>query len=165
MIELLVVIAIIALLIGILLPALGEAKRTGKLTQCQAKLQQMGVASNAYTITYQDKIVSFSWTTLLSTNTPYADLNVTFANDIAAAAAQAIDIIRRRAALTPTQMPLPTNWTPQILYNHLAVVEEQDWTVATQNVICTQDVNRIRWARSWAAFDSGAADPVPGGVA
>jgi len=164
LIELLVVIAIIALLIGILLPALGEAKRTGKLTQCQAKLQQMGVASNAYTITYQDKIVSFSWTTVLRTNTPYADLNVAFGNDIAAAAAQAIDIIRRRAALTQAQMPLPTAWIPQILYNHLAVVEDQDWSVATQNVICTQDLNRIRWTRSWAAFDSGAANPVPGGA-
>ena len=164
LIELLVVIAIIALLIGILLPALGEAKRQGKFTQCTAKMQQMGVAANAYSVTYQDKIVSFSWTTTLKTLSAFPDLNVAFANDIEASAAQAIDIIRRRAALTDTQMPLPALWIPQILYNHLAMVEDQDWNVATPNVICTEDKNRLRWTKSWQAFDSGAADPVPGGA-
>ncbi len=164
LIELLVVIAIIALLIGILLPALGEAKRQGKFTQCTAKLQQMGVATNSYAVTYQDKIVSFSWTTTLRTATPYSDLQGAFTEDIQASAAQAIDIIRRRAALNESQMPLPTAWIPQIIYNHLAMVEDQDWSVATQNVICTEDASRQRWTRSWAAFDSGAANPVPGGA-
>jgi len=164
LIELLVVIAIIALLIGILLPALGEAKRQGKFTQCIGKLQQIGIATNSYAVTYQDKIVSFSWTTTLRTATPYTDLQGAFTQDIQASAAQAIDIIRRRAALNETQMPLPSGWIPQILYNHLAMVEDQDWNVATPNVICTEDIARLRWTKSWAAFDSGAANPVPGGT-
>lgn len=164
LIELLVVIAIIALLIGILLPALGEAKRQGKYTQCVAKMQQMGVATNAYAVTYQDKIVSFSWTTAVRSASPYADLQGTFGQDIEASAAQAIDIIRRRAALNESQMPLPAAWIPQILYNHLAMVEDQDWTVATQNVICTEDIARLRWTKSWAAFDNGSAEPTPGGA-
>lgn len=172
LIELLVVIAIIALLIGILLPALGQAKKAGKLTKCLAKLQQIGVASNAYSVTYQDKIVSFSWTASLPIQTQYPDLrptgtdangNPAFANDLDASASQAIDIIRRRASLSATDMPKPDNWIPQILYNHLALVEDQDWNVPTQNVICTEDVARLRWTKSWEAYVSGAANPRPTG--
>jgi prepilin-type N-terminal cleavage/methylation domain-containing protein len=48
LIELLVVIAIIALLIGILLPALGSARLSGRTTVCGARLQQLGIALSLY---------------------------------------------------------------------------------------------------------------------
>ena len=62
LIELLVVISIIALLIGILLPALGKARQVARPNQCGTQLEQFGVALNAYSISYQDKIASFTWT-------------------------------------------------------------------------------------------------------
>ena len=48
LIELLVVISIIALLIAILLPALGSARESSQDTQCKSNLRQLGISQFAY---------------------------------------------------------------------------------------------------------------------
>ncbi len=58
LIELLVVISIIALLVGILLPALGAARKAALDIQCKNQLRQFGIAFTAYATDNRDTLPS-----------------------------------------------------------------------------------------------------------
>ncbi len=56
LIELLVVIAVIAMLIALLLPALGQAREAGRAVKCRSNIKQFALAATEYAMDYKDVI-------------------------------------------------------------------------------------------------------------
>jgi len=160
LIELLVVIAIIALLIGMLLPALGKSRKAGRLTICIANMKQMGVATHTYTADYQDKIFSFTWKAGVPLPSTYSDLVGPTGDDLAACANQAVDILRRRGDRSggSSEIPQITSWIPHVLYTHLVLQDYLAQRLPEKMVVCPEDRYRLEW-HNWRAFDAGAFLP------
>ena len=58
-IELLVVVSIIALLVGMLLPAIGKARDTARVNVSKSNLRQLGVAHKTYAADWADRQLTF----------------------------------------------------------------------------------------------------------
>ncbi len=157
LIELLVVIAIIALLIGILLPALGEARKAAKLVLDMNNQKQIGTGTNSYATDYQDKNPTFSWVAGQA-ESPFGSPG----SDLEAAAHQAIWIIRERGGRD--DMVPPSSWIPHVLYSHLPLQDYLASRLPEKLVVSPADTNRLKW-QDWRGYNNCEYVPNPAGRA
>jgi len=146
LIELLVVVSVIALLIALLLPALGEARRVARSTACASNLRQLGLASAGYAGDFSGLLPAFSWTRDEG-QSEHSDLEAQRAgsrNGTQAAAAQAVAIIRRRTGRDgfPGQ---PGNWIPHVWFTHLVLQDYLASRLPEPGVVCPEDRARLDW--------------------
>jgi prepilin-type N-terminal cleavage/methylation domain-containing protein len=165
LIELLVVIAIIALLIGILLPALSQARKTARVTLDQVNQRNMAQATFSYGNEAKDGFPSFTVTpnTAQTQLAQFPDLaGQAAAGDLPAASAQAVGIIRRRADYA--DFPVIENWIPHVLYSHLVLQDFLAAKLPEVAVVSPADTNRLRWQLNVRLFGTSAVTsiaPVP----
>lgn len=159
LIELLLVVSIIALLIGILLPAISGARRTARLGVCQSNLRQQGIAMNTYGADFKDQLFSYSWRAGMA-RSEYSDLN-NATNDADAACNQMTDIIRRQGERDAASTPPITPGTlfPYLRYSHLVLQDYLGTRLPDPTVACPEDRNQAMWSRDPFGYDAGKYQP------
>jgi len=147
LIELLVVIAIIALLIGILLPALGGAMRSARTLKCQVNMRSMGAAAMNYGGDYRDTIPAYNWKPG-NFDTPYADLRNP-ADDRWSSRHQAISIIRDYSG--NQYIPLSSggnSWFCNLWFSHLVFYEYLSGNLEEPVAACPEDAQQVERAET-----------------
>ncbi len=145
LIELLVVIAIIALLIGILLPAIGQARTVAREKICGSNMKQLGIATNSYATDFQDRVAGFTWSATEGSSR-FSDLETQRqGGGTNSSAAQAVDIIRRRTGRDRSSFPRVNGWIPNVLYSHLVLQDYMAARLPEKLVVCPEDRNRLDW--------------------
>jgi prepilin-type N-terminal cleavage/methylation domain-containing protein len=157
LIELLVVIAIIALLISILLPALGEARRAARLVRCLSNMKQQGTATHTYAADSKDLIFSFTWKKGMSLS-QWPELN-NMTEDWYGAQAQMADIARRRGDRLPSEVPRITNLFPYLRYSHMVLQDYLSQSLPDSMVACSEDRDRLQWGLDPRGYDQGLYVP------
>lgn len=165
LIELLIVIAIIALLIGILLPAIGNARRSARMAICMANLRSFATASATYGAENKDKLFNYSWfrgtpipgdfSRFIPVSSQYAD------NDMHGAAMQFTYIMQRRLKFTdPEKFAMPEGWFPFVLYSHIPLMDYMSGQMPMPIAACPEDRDLQALQRSYNSVDD-AGVPVP----
>ncbi|MBL0869792.1 MAG: type II secretion system protein [Phycisphaerales bacterium] len=151
LIELLVVIAIIALLVSILLPALGNARRLARQTLCFGNVKQYTLASLSYATDHRELINGFvppeqspdgRFLLRKFAGTGVPETVEFFGDPFEWSAGRGYDIIRRYSAPENVAISDVLNWVPQILYSHLPMVEYLGRRLPEPGVICPEDLKR-----------------------
>ena len=159
LIELLLVVAIIALLISILLPAIGKARKSARLARCEANLKQLGTAMHTYGADFSDHLYSFSWT---AGGAFSADATLNYAGtDIDAACNQMVDIVRRQGDRTASETQVFTGNTffPYLRYSHLVLQDYLGQRIPDPTVACPEDPDQAKWGLDPRGYDAGLYTP------
>jgi prepilin-type N-terminal cleavage/methylation domain-containing protein len=166
LIELLVVIAIIALLISILAPAIGKARRASRTAVCMSNMRQYGLGLANYAADARGYIATFTWQSG-PTNSRFADLNVPDSQTTTAIAQQAVDIVRRQTGRGINDQPAFTDRNVARNFSYLAMMDSGYFSdrLPEPAVACPDDPEALTWQKHVSDPLTGLAatgDPDPG---
>jgi prepilin-type N-terminal cleavage/methylation domain-containing protein len=166
LIELLVVIAIIALLVGLLFPALGKARHAARTAVCMSNMRQQGVGIASYASDAKGYIATFTWQPS-GLYSRFPDLNLPDSQTTTAIAQQAVDIVRRRLGTTNVEHPRFIDRDVARNFSYLTMVDGGYFgeNLPDPAVVCPEDRDALVWQKSVQEPLAGLAatgDPDPG---
>jgi prepilin-type N-terminal cleavage/methylation domain-containing protein len=135
LIELLVVIAVIAVLIGLLLPALSAARASARVVVCTSNLRQMGQGAALYRDDFREHIPGLSWKGGVTQETRYQDLR-TAPNDKLAVTNQALEIVRERSG---NPNATASGWNPTMWFSHMVFFDYLSGSGEEPAAVCPED--------------------------
>jgi type II secretory pathway pseudopilin PulG len=162
LIEVLVVIATIALLIGLILPAIGKARKTSRAMLCSSNMRQVGVGLQNYASDSKGWLGVFSWQP--GTNpSVYTDLN----NALMAFLAhnnQAVDIERHVCGDSATTQPRIMDRILSRNYSYLPLIYGGYLADGLPNraVVCPDERDALIWQRNYSGRSTSASDIMVG---
>lgn len=147
--------AVVVVALALLGLMAGRTRKLGQLGESMANLRRVGELTGSYAADYQDKMWSYSWRPGMVPADADPDLRalVNGGNDTSAAAAQAIQIIRRRGN-EPNFEPVDA-WIPHVIYNHLVLVDYAQSSFPVMWMLSPGDRNRVNWATNIPGFRQG----------
>lgn len=166
LIELLLVIAIVALLVSIILPSLGQARKTARLSQGLTNLKQFATAATSYSGEFRELVPTFSWragqpaggvdfSDPLGPGAPVNQNPVSIGNDVDAAAAQAGWIIAKKATPTVPGFDDGANWFPHVRYSHLVLTDFLSTALPGPGITSPFDWMRQRFQEAYRQSGGG----------
>lgn len=166
LVELLIVIAVVGLLIGLLLPALSNARRGAKTTVCTSNLRSMGQARALYATDQKDAAASLSWQPDSGPYpTDYADLRDSVRSPDRAVALQAVHLMRKASGVD--EIPIIAGWVAPPLYTNLVLIDYLGGPRPNRSIVCPEDRNLILAQRGSLLnpLNPRAAEPdIPSGI-
>jgi prepilin-type N-terminal cleavage/methylation domain-containing protein len=162
LIELLVVIAVIALLIGLLLPAIGKARKSARVALCSSNMRQIGVGLQNYASDSKGWLGVFSWQPHTSLSV-YPDLN-NASSAYHAHNNQAVETERNLCGDSAATQPPVVDRMLSRNYSYLPLVYGGYLAdgLPSRPVVCPDDRDAITWQRNYSGSSTSAADITAG---
>lgn len=146
LIELLLVIGIIALLISILLPALGKARKAAKMAVCSSNMRQLAIAQVSYGFDSKDRIGALNWVPGQAYS-KYPEFQSSASDNWPLNQGKQVgDIIRRR---TGHAIPLVADRSFNRNFWHLVLADGGYLGDAEQLIVPSAACPDDQWARVW----------------